>query len=73
MRCHRTTTSHRLIVAPADLLLPPAAAAAVPTEQLLAWCPGCHTAALNRQRAAQQERRRLEIPAPAALFDLEEC
>jgi hypothetical protein len=73
MRCHRTASAHRLIVAPADLLLSPAAAAAVPTEELLAWCPGCHRAALNRQRAALEERRRIETPAPASLFDIEEC
>ena len=69
-RCDRTATHHRLIVGPADLLLSPAAAAAVPAEQLLAWCPGCHRAALGRQRAADRERRRLEDPEPAALFDL---
>lgn len=69
-RCHRTAGSHRLLVAPADLLLSPAAAAAVPAEQLLAWFPDCHRAALGRQRAADRERRRLESPEPAALFDL---
>lgn len=70
MRCHRTATHYRLTVAPADLLLSPAAAAAVPAEQLLAWCPGCHRAALGRQRAADRERKRLEEEPPAALFDL---
>ncbi|MFF4846297.1 hypothetical protein ACFY2G_40925 [Streptomyces collinus] len=70
MRCHRTATHHRLIVAPADLLLSPVAAAAVPAEQLLAWCPVCHRAALGRQRAADRERERLEVPEPAVLFDL---
>jgi hypothetical protein len=70
MRCHRTATHHRLLIAPADLLLTPAAAAAVPAEQLLAWCPDCHRAALGRQRAADRERRRLEEQPPAALFDL---
>jgi hypothetical protein len=70
MRCHRTATHYRLIIAPADLLLSPAAAAAVPAEQLLGWCPGCHRAALGRQRAADRERCRLEAPEPAALFDL---
>ncbi|GAA2317528.1 hypothetical protein GCM10010234_74540 [Streptomyces hawaiiensis] len=69
-RCHRTTGGHRLLIAPADLLLSPAAAAAVPAEQLLAWCPDCHRAALGRQRAADRERKRLEQPEPAALFDL---
>lgn len=63
MRCHRTATHYRLTVAPADLLLSPTAAAAVPAEQLLAWCPDCH-------RAADRERKRLEEPEPAALFDL---
>lgn len=70
-RCHRTAGSHRLLVAPADLLLTPAAAAAVPAEQLLAWCPDCHRAALGRQRAAARELQRLEVPEPAALFELE--
>ncbi|MGZ3113253.1 hypothetical protein [Streptomyces sp. H62] len=70
MRCHRTAGSHRLIVAPADLLLTPAAAAAVPAEQLLAWCPDCHKKATSRQRAADRERRQHEAPEPAALFDL---
>lgn len=70
LRCHRTADSHRLIVAPADLLLTPAAAAAVPAEQLLAWCPDCHRGALGKQRAAAREAQRLEAPEPAALFDL---
>lgn len=70
MRCYRTATHHRLIVAPADLLLSPAAAAAVPAEQLLAWCSGCHRAALGRQRAAARELHRLEEEPPAALFEL---
>ncbi|MFE1928696.1 hypothetical protein ACFW91_39870 [Streptomyces asoensis] len=69
-RCHRTAASHRLLVAPADLLLSPAAAAAVPAEQLLVWCPDCHRKALGRQRASARERLRLEAEPPAALFDL---
>ncbi|MFF8577066.1 hypothetical protein ACF06L_38170 [Streptomyces sp. NPDC015408] len=70
LRCDRTATNHRLIVAPADLLLTPAQAAAVPAEQLLAWCPDCHKKATARQRAADRERRQHEAPEPAALFDL---
>lgn len=70
MRCHRTATHRRLLAAPADLTLSPAAAAAVPAEQLLAWCPDCHRAALGRQRASERERKRHQDPEPAALFDL---
>ena len=69
LRCDRTATNHRLIAAPADLLLTPAAAAAVPAEQLLAWCPDCHKKATARQRAADRERHRQD-PEPPALFDL---
>jgi hypothetical protein len=71
MRCHRTGTHRRLLAAPADLLLSPAAAAAVPAEQLLAWCTDCHRGALGKQRAAARELERLEAPEPAALFDLD--
>ncbi|MGW1917722.1 hypothetical protein ACWCQS_45535 [Streptomyces sp. NPDC002076] len=42
----------------------------MPAEQLLAWCPNCHQAALGQQRAAERERKRLEAPEPAMLFDL---
>lgn len=71
LRCHRSAESHRLLVAPSDLLLTPAAAAAVPAEQLLAWCPDCHRGALGKQRAAARELKRLEEPEPAALFEIE--
>ncbi|MFD0312324.1 hypothetical protein [Streptomyces sp. NPDC127119] len=70
MRCHRTADNHRLIAAPADLLLTPAVAAAVPAGRLLAWCPQCHTGALARQRAAARNLARNEAPEPAGLFDL---
>ena len=70
LRCHRTGTHHRLIAAPADLTLSPIAAAAVPAEQLLAWCPDCHKGALGKQRAAARELERLETPEPSALFEL---
>ncbi len=70
LRCHRTGPHHRLIAAPRDLTLSPTAAAAVPAEQLLAWCPDCHRAALGKQRAAARELERIENPEPAALFEI---
>ncbi|MFE1926503.1 hypothetical protein ACFW91_28580 [Streptomyces asoensis] len=60
LRCIQTTTHGRLLVAPADLTLSPVAAAAVPAEQLRAWCHGCHAKAQKRQRDSQRELRRLE-------------
>ncbi|MEV8318881.1 hypothetical protein AB0Q95_32470 [Streptomyces sp. NPDC059900] len=55
----------RLIAAPANPLTSAVAAAALPAAELLAWCPGCHTAAA---RAA----RRTAAPATEApgLFEL---
>jgi hypothetical protein len=70
LRCHRTGAHHRLIAAPADLTLSPTVAAAVPAEQLLAWCPDCHRGALSRQRVAARELQRIQAPEPAALFDI---
>lgn len=71
-RCERTTRHDRLIAAPADLLLTTTAAAAVPVEQLLAWCLICHRGALARQRADARERARQEQDEqpPALLFDI---
>jgi hypothetical protein len=68
LRCIRTTGSARLIVAPDDLTLTPAAAAAVPVEQLRAWCSGCHAGAQRRQLEAQREVKRLESDEPLSLF-----
>ncbi|MGX4737167.1 hypothetical protein [Kitasatospora griseola] len=60
----------RLLAAPADpadLLLPPHRAAALPKRALAAWCPTCHDAAL----AAARRTARASAPAvPDALFDL---
>ncbi|WP_404869148.1 hypothetical protein ACI1MP_19950 [Kitasatospora griseola] len=60
----------RLLAAPADpanLLLPPHRAAALPKHALAAWCPTCHDAALTAARKAA----RAAAPAePDALFDL---
>lgn len=71
MRCETTTDRRALLAAPADLLLTPVAAAAVPAEQLLAWCPVCHSKATVRQRADARERARQEAADDtAALFDL---
>jgi hypothetical protein len=73
MRCEATTERRALLAAPADLLLTPVAAAAVPPEQLLAWCPACHSKAIARQRADARERARQEAADDLdalALFDL---
>ncbi|MFE9426227.1 hypothetical protein ACFYNO_25085 [Kitasatospora sp. NPDC006697] len=61
----------RLMVAPAqpaDLLLAPHKAAALPTRELAAWCPDCHHAALSAARKAA----RTSTPAvePDPLFTL---
>ncbi|WP_432114044.1 hypothetical protein [Streptomyces sp. S1] len=69
MRCDKTTEQRALIAAPADLLLTVTAMAAVPTEQLLAWCPSCHSQTLARQRADARERTRHEADSHT-LFDL---
>jgi hypothetical protein len=55
LRCDRTTDSTRLLAAPTDLTLTPAAATALPVEELRAWCPSCHHKATNRQRATTRE------------------
>lgn len=68
LRCIRTTAHGRLIVAPADLTLSPVAAAAVPAEQLRAWCPDCHAKAQKRQLANQQELERQQSDEPLSLF-----
>lgn len=68
LRCSKVTSHSRLIVAPVDLTLPPAAAAAVPAEQLRAWCSGCHAGAQRRQLEAQREVQRLEADEPLSLF-----
>ncbi|MFF7290692.1 hypothetical protein [Streptomyces griseorubiginosus] len=68
LRCFRTTGHVRLIVAPADLTLSPVAAAAVPTEQLRAWCADCHTKAQKRQLANQRELERQQADEPLSLF-----
>ncbi|MCW8099784.1 hypothetical protein [Streptomyces tauricus] len=70
LRCHRTADNHRLIAAPAALLLTAAEAAALPAGELLAWCPQCHTGALARQRAAARDLARSQASEPAGLFDL---
>lgn len=60
-RCPHTHGEHRkhggpirLAAAPADLTIEGAAAMRLPVEQLLAWCPSCHTAAgrVARNRVA---------------------
>ncbi|MFF5790364.1 hypothetical protein ACFY8P_36005 [Streptomyces sp. NPDC012693] len=71
LQCDATTERRALLAAPADLLLTPIAAAAVPVEQLLAWCPACHSKAIARQRADARERaRQAAEDDTAALFDL---
>ncbi|MFI0962943.1 hypothetical protein ACH4S8_16305 [Streptomyces sp. NPDC021080] len=55
----------RLIAAPADPLTPPVKAAALPTSELRAWCPQCHTAVARSVRTSEVQ----PVEAPA-LFDL---
>jgi hypothetical protein len=68
LRCPKATSHARLIVAPDDLTLSPTVAAAVPVEQLRAWCSGCHAGAQRRQLEAQRELQRLESDEPLSLF-----
>lgn len=68
LRCIRTTGHGRLIVAPTDLTLSPVAAAAVPVEQLRAWCFDCHSKAHNRQLASLRELERQQADEPLSLF-----
>lgn len=68
-RCPKSTSHNRLIVAPADLTLSPVVAAAVPVEQLRAWCSSCHAGAQRLQLEAQREALRLEsTDEPLPLF-----
>jgi hypothetical protein len=55
-----------LLAAPADLSIPAWQAVTLPTDQLRAWCPGCHRRTLTRIKKA----RKTEIPTTNALFDL---
>jgi hypothetical protein len=66
--CDRTTEHDRLIAAPLELTLSPVAAAAVPVEQLRAWCVPCYRKALTRQRAAARELEQQTADEPLALF-----
>lgn len=68
LRCDRTTEHEQLLAAPQELTLSTVAAAAVPLEQLRAWCPACHRGALARQRASNRERERQAAAEPLALF-----
>jgi len=68
LRCIRATGTARLIVAPVDLTLSPVAAAAVPVEQLRAWCSTCHSGAQRLQLEAQRERERQATESPLSLF-----
>lgn len=69
-QCRNSAEDGPLLAAPADLLLSVAAAACVPTAELLAWCTGCHRKAASRQRRDARERARLEDTEPDVLFDL---
>lgn len=68
LQCDRTTDSQQLLAAPADLMLSPVAAAAVPVTELRAWCPGCHRGATAKQRAAERERYRHDTEQLESLF-----
>jgi hypothetical protein len=67
-RCPKATSHARLIAAPVNLTLPPAAAAAVPVKELRAWCSGCHASAQRRQLEAQREVQVLKSDKPLSLF-----
>ncbi|MER7172642.1 hypothetical protein [Streptomyces mesophilus] len=56
----------RLMAAPADPLMSPVAAAALPPAELMAWCPGC----FNQTRNAARRSQRTELAPADALFDL---
>lgn len=69
-QCDRDTDREQLLVAPADLLLSPVAAAAVPAGELLAWCTDCHRKATAKQRAAERERCQQDEQQPETLWSL---
>jgi hypothetical protein len=58
----------RLIAAPFDLGLSDVAAAAVPVDQLRAWCASCYQAARRKARAAYANARRIETGPADTLF-----
>lgn len=58
----------RLIAAPSDLGLSDVAAAAVPVDQLRAWCQACYTDARRRARASYANARRIESGPADTLF-----
>lgn len=58
----------RLIAAPFDLGLSDIAAAAVPVDQLRAWCPTCYQKARARARAAYVKARHMETGPTDTLF-----
>ena len=67
LRCINTSAHGRLLIAPADLTLSTVAAAAVPVEELRAWCASCHAKARNRQLANLRELER-HAEEPLSLF-----
>ncbi|MGW2043740.1 hypothetical protein ACWCPF_00955 [Streptomyces sp. NPDC001858] len=56
----------RLMAAPADPLATDVAAAALPSGELRAWCPDCHTAAARLARKQQAAT----LAEQGGLFDL---
>lgn len=72
LRCDREhdQAGVRLLVAPADLTLPPTQAARLPRADLRAWCPDCHKKARRRQADHDANRRRLDDTPADALFSL---
>ncbi|MFF8879625.1 hypothetical protein [Streptomyces flaveolus] len=68
LRCLHTSAHGRLLVAPADLTLSTVAAAAVPIDELRAWCASCHAKARSRQLAAARERDRQAADEALSLF-----
>ncbi|MEW2424865.1 hypothetical protein AB0911_30495 [Streptomyces nigra] len=67
-RCLNSSAHGRLLIAPADLTLTTVAAAAVPAEELRAWCAGCHAKARARQLASLRELERQTADEPLSLF-----
>jgi hypothetical protein len=60
----------RLVVAPHDRSTPLAVAAGLEADDLRAWCPDCHRLARRRHQEHADRTRRMQTPAPDALFDL---
>src|SRR4051812_11299553 len=65
-RCRTHHSPARPLAAVPREDVPPTVAAALPVADLLALCPGCHTAVQARRRKSRAHA----APLPDALFDL---